>query len=593
MTSIYRENPGEKKLVFRISHISNKNAVLKALLSSILLTFSASGLFADPPSASITHPGAPYVAPVRVRSVPIDAPISPFVLKADTQDVLGPSGNFSYSGNATLRSADELLLSADDLKGNLKTGSFYATGNVVLKELDTTFWASNAKFAGEKSTASMEKVAIKRYPYYIAAEKLDVSDNIINIEDSTLTTEAGGEKSSYSVTSSKITYDQTKRNIIAHNVSVRYRDKVLLTVPREMIRLSKSRSGSSSNSLLQQSIGYNKYDQLFIKESFPLGIGNIPFDISATASNLGLREIDATGHYTLLEPRPAPKPANSASPIARTVQLIRNLAESGEVPVPENDPLRFHEFASSNPVGDIFENPIRGLTVSTDVAFSYDQRILGKVINNLQLSKLGEVTLNIINPVETKRKDYPIGIDPVAARNILKEPEWLFTANAQAGRYLEKPSHVEDDREMLNAQVECRPILLIPDLLFHPVLLYRTTQYSNWRQSYNYWQMSGALEMPFSKYTGVGATLSLANPTGSSPFIFDTLDANHELDLHAQYGDEKQIFGMVFKYDLENQVVYTTTFTAGPNLKSLFPRVTYDSRSRMLGLALDAEGISF
>jgi hypothetical protein len=560
-----------------------------------LVCFSLSACaqaMADDSIQSISHPGSPSTAVPPPRSVSIDAPIAPFTWTDDSETYSAAQQRFSLNGNIVIESGDELRIEADHLNGNIAYGEFDAFGNVKLRELDTNYSAEDLYISGKNNLLKMRKVTIYRAPYITEGEMLTADSSGMELDNGSMTPAPNGEKSQYHFSVSMLNYNNNKRTMIVHNSSLWFGDHKILTIPRQEIQFSKP-GRPKTPSLFQESFGYNRYDQLYAKISVPMNINSLPVSSNVTVSNLGIRAASATTSYTLMEPAPIPEPKNTSYPAARAVQIIRRMAQVNEIPVPENDPLRFHEFAGSTPITNLFDSPLIGLTSYFTLTATYNERINGRSVDNLQLTKEPEATLNISAPLTDRRPQYPMGVDPDAARDILKLPDWVLNISCQGGHYLEKPFHVEEGRHMISTELECRPTLVSNNLLFHPSVMYQNTDYEKWDATYRYWQVNASLEYPVTPLTGYAVSLSLASPSGSSPFIFDTLDESHEFDFHAQYGDRKRIIGAVLKYNLGANQIYTTTFTFGPTIHNVTPRITYDTRNHEIGFTLDAAGITY
>ena len=122
---------------------------------------------------------------------------------------------------------------------------------------------------------------------------------------------------------------------------------------------------------------------------------------------------------------------------------------------------------------------------------------------------------------------------------------------------------------------------------------YINNSYSISDETLAYPQATFALERVYSDLTGIGIQLTIANPTGQTPFDFDTLGANHELDLRGQYGNNTIVVGAVIEYNLQLNNIYTAKYSIGPNLHGVMPRLTYDTLSRSIGFATDVVGLTY
>jgi hypothetical protein len=229
--------------------------------------------------------------------------------------------------------------------------------------------------------------------------------------------------------------------------------------------------------------------------------------------------------------------------------------------------------------------------VTADVA--YDQRVFGAPITYLYVTKWPEAGFHVTAPIGAVRPDFPLGNDADAVRSILRRPELTINAAATDGYYEEKPTNVSSGRRQVTLGLDTRPFLLDGDLLCYTGVSYINDHYQSTGTTLAYPTGTIALQRDFTDLDDIGMQLTIANPQGSTPFSFDTLGAAHELDLRGQYGNASLVGGVVFQYDLEHHGLYTAKYSIGPNMHGVMPRITYDSRSRAIGVAADVIGLTY
>ncbi|HEY3332403.1 MAG TPA: hypothetical protein VGK19_20405 [Capsulimonadaceae bacterium] len=522
----------------------------------------------------------------------MDTPVPPITIKADKQ-VLNPGSKaFTLDGNASLKAGDEFSLEADHIAGSLSLSDLDASGNLLMREMSTYLTASTLKLNALNQSGSVSNALIRRYPLTATATLIDIKPNKMIMRHALLTTSPPGDKPFLAITADKIEMDQEKNRMNMRNASFFIGGHRLITIPTLTRRLHTQSSGGLGGSNLKQSFGYNGYDKVYVDLSKRYDVLGLPVNVGGIVSTKGIRSVRAFATYTLCEPAPiVPPPATSAA--ANVLRMVRLIAQVDQIPVPEGDRLRFHDFTTTSPIEQIFAAPLRGLTSTVTAGSSYNEPFYARRVSDLRVSRVGEAVLKASVPVGAVRPEFPIGVNPEAARHILRRPEYIFSVEASDGYYRETPTKANGNRQALQARIESRPFLVAPDVLVRPALTINSNRYGHEHNEYKYTRASIAVQKVYTDLTGIGFEYSAADTSGSSPFVFDTLDTSQELDLRAQYGDKKVILGAVLQYDLARHNVYTAIVSVGANMHFLVPRVTYDTRSRNIGIGLDVAGLSY
>jgi hypothetical protein len=359
-----------------------------------------------------------------------------------------------------------------------------------------------------------------------------------------------------------------------------------------------SNSAAKSNQGARQQLGFNAEEGVFLGAGGLTSVEKMPVAISGVYSSAGKDQAAiATGFFLpqiKIHAAGANEPRqNSEGAIGTVMAMVRDFSRIGKIPVPEGDPLRFHDFTADSPIVGLFSAPARTLSSSIGFDAAYDQRMSSAPIEYLYVTKWPEVMFHARAPIGAVRPDFPLGVDAAAVRSILRKPEFEISATETAGYYEENPTNVKSGRQQTNLLLDTRPFLIANNLLCYSGLSYSNAYYGISRSSLSYPLATIALQRVFTDLTGIGAQLSIAEPHGFTPFDFDSLAAAHELDLRGQYGNNQVIVGVVFQYDLDAKDLYTSKYSFGPNLHGVMPRVTYDSRSRSIGMAADVVGLTY
>jgi len=516
------------------------------------------------------------------------------VTTADTQQVRPSTNSVTLDGNAVIKVGDELVISADHLDSQFDMRELDARGNVYGNELDTTFASDSLLFDTEARTGDLYNVVYRHYPYTMDAAHIHITPNLIQADNATLTTSPPHVAPLVYFKAEHFTINHQKHRMVGRNVSLYIGKSRVLTEPYFSSHTSDS---TSKNQNVRQQFGYNSNDGAFASVYGYTSIAKISTAESATYSSKGHNA--ATGWFGYNLPYiPIDKPASNDAPPPGTTQsdsvmyMLRSIARVGKIPVPEGDPLRFHDFTAPSPTAGVFSGALRGIASGVTLDGAYNQRIYGSPVTVDYLTKWPEAGFHTTVPVGAVRPDFPIGVDADEVRKILRKPEFDFSAAVLGGKYKEMPMNVHMSRTQYTASLDTRPFMLANNLLCYTGVSYIDNRYDIGTEL-RYPQATLALQQIFTDLTGIGAQITIATPKGASPFAFDALGAAHEFDIRGQYGNNYFVVGALLQYDLQLHDFYDQQFSIGPNLHGLMPRLTYDLLTRTTGFTVDVIGLTY
>lgn len=537
------------------------------------------------------------VAKKRHAPVYLNSPIPPVTATARTQILHPSSSSFTLDGNANLQAGDELTIQADHITSDYGLRQIDATGNVFMQEMDTSISASALKFSATTRASSMQDVTYRHYPYTVTARNATGLAGLLDMDDATISTSPPGAPRLLRLQARKFTIDNDKRRVIGRNVSLYLGSVRVITIPRVQYKMASEQSQKQAQNR-SQSIGYNSYEGAFVTAGDVLNLGPQPVGVSGVYSSTGKNSASASTSFGF-KPIPIHPPGRNdmsnvaTGPAALTMAEIRDSTRSGHVPVPEGDPLRFHDFTAPVPTGGLFGGPQLSINTGLHLETAYDERVYGTPINYLYVSKWPEVTLGTSIPIGAVRPDFPLGVDAVETRRILRKPEFGFYISDTDGYYKEVPTGINSTRNQFSTTLNTRSFLVAPNLLCYSGISYIHETYGISSLSQSYPQATLALERVFTDLTGIGAQVTYASVTGRTPFTFDALGAAHEFDVRGQYGNGFVVFGALLQYDLQRNAPYDTRLSIGPNLHGIMPRMTYDNLTRTTGFAIDIVGLTY
>lgn len=230
-------------------------------------------------------------------------------------------------------------------------------------------------------------------------------------------------------------------------------------------------------------------------------------------------------------------------------------------------------------------------TLYAEPAVSYKERIFGKSVSDLNLSRLPEVGFVGYVPI-AGRQNLPQTGDPNDVRRALRQVALRLSMTPVFGYYDEYPDDEHHGRDAIAMSLAARPVLIATNTLLIPRLGLQTNTYSG-GYSYHYFQYDLAVERFFTDRNALGLEYIKSKVGGASPFLFDQLDTSNELDLRGQIGDRRHVVNVLVRYDLNGHDLFDWDLTYGRVLHCLVPTVNYDNRSHNIGFGLNIQGLTF
>jgi len=558
------------------------------LMCSATPSFSQSDPTKLPAPASGPGPGPGTV--VR-NGVDIYPPAPTLTITGDNEVIEPGLKTFALDGAAHVFGGDELDLYADHISGDGPLGILDASGNVRLREFDATIDARALHLDSYKQSGLIADCVLIRPPFVIISRLVSVDKDTMVASDSSVTTCPPGVFPLYRIVARRAVIDQGARRVTFKHAVVYLGHTKLITVTNFSRSYRTSSQGGATTDPLRQRVGYDSQDGLYVSLLTALETHGIPIQVRTVLSQYGLRGSGAATEVTLIpEKSVAPLPSSQTLSVFRT---LRQLAEPPGLPAPEDDPLKFHNFVAPSAFDSINSQPLHSLLVTAGADAILNQRLVGRTVSNLEITREPEVNITATLPFGPRRPDLPTLDDPVGLREALRKPDFVARLISQYGYYDELPTHESASRVALVGSVESRPMLIGHNTLIHPMIDYTANQYGDYNADYRYIQFDMAVEHVFSNRTAIGAEYIRSFQSGMSPFDFDTLDVAHELDLSGQFGNRKYIAGARFQLDVDHGDLYDYQITVGPNLGCIIPTLGYDKRSTSLDLGINLSGLNF
>ena len=341
----------------------------------------------------------------------LDSPIPPVTLAAKTQ-VVQPSINaFDLDGNVAMHVGDELSLYADHVDGNFELHSLNASGDVYFSELGTMFRAESLSFNSETRTGNAVDAVYRHYPYTLHAKRLLISPNQTEADDATLTTSPPNIRPLILLKANPFIIDTTRKRIRARHVALYLSGTRVLTIP-EFTTPLPSENEDKHNQGVSRQFGVDSVEGVYAGAGAFTQIANVPITASGVYSSAGKNQavISTSYNFHPIIVRPAGENENSdvgpRSPASTIMYTIRDLSRIGKIPLPEGDPLRFHDFTAVSPMGQLFAAPLRSVNTGVSFDAAYNQRIFGAPISYLYVSKWPEANFHAEAPIGAVRPDF-------------------------------------------------------------------------------------------------------------------------------------------------------------------------------------------
>lgn len=490
----------------------------------------------------------------------------------------------------------ELTLDADQADGDLPQKRYLVRGHVRAHEADTTIRANEITFDGPAQRALATGVLLTRGVFSLRAPHLDATPEIVTATGGTLTTVPDGAPADYFIRAQTITLDQKKQRGTLRNASLYLFRARLLTLPRVTFHLGKRGDAARRQAMIPVfgvSVRYGTY----ITFGSSLGVAPFPIRYHLLLPTRQAVEGTLSSEQTLYTPRPIPSrllDTGVSGPVT-LLDRIRILATAPRGPLPEGDPLLFHDFLpEANPIR-LFDEPPRGAVGLAEV-LSVHQSAQGNRRDDLYVTRLPELTLTGQLPL-TPIPAPPAYGDPRAFRSALRHIVLYANAQETYGNYREQlsdaPYSIRERRVRTQVGLSARPLLVGQNTVLLPRISISTSSYSGSKTAYRYDQLSVAVNHYFSAVSAVGIQYLASTTGGSSPFNFDVLDTSRELDLRVQSGNHRLVAAGRVRYDLSHSGVIDYQLALAPTLHGFSPVFSYNFRTRSVGIGIEVKGITF
>ncbi|MDQ2800137.1 MAG: hypothetical protein M3Y13_10895, partial [Armatimonadota bacterium] len=533
--------------------------------SLVLLAFLVS------PAAAQTLPG-PLVPPNPAST----SSARPEVVTT-YQSVSGPLNDPLFHGVRSVYGG-EMTLQAGQVQGDLSGRKFQASGDVRLHEADTTLSAETLQFDRstqfDKPTQSGEatQATLARRPFTLRAEKLTFTPALVQADNADIATVPPDVSPDLDVRVGNLTFDAHSRELVLRNATLYLFHSRLLTLRRYSHRLPKPGEVVDRRQGLLPQFGYSGRYGLFAayasgaRDTSP---SRYSFVLS-TRRSVQARVTDAQ----ILRRQAAPTtPVSPPRDSHDYLGALRALTTIPQGPVPDGDPLRFHDFLpDQNPIR-LFDAPPLGLLQSNE-ELSYHLEASGRRRDDLYVTRVPEVSLYGRLPL-THVPLQPTATDAAAFREYLSRPVVYLDAQAMTGYYREEPTSIAGGRSQFQLGLSTRPLLVAPNTVILPRLSYVANRYPGRTLSYSYTQVSLALDHYFSDRRAIGLQYLTSAVHGDSPFNFDVLDTASELDGRFQIGDHRLALAGLVRYDLLRHDVIDYKITVAPSQRGFIPVFSY------------------
>lgn len=548
-----------------------------------------------PPNEALPNTSPPnQVLPAAASPSAPAAPAAPPQVDVHYERLTGPTDQPHLEG-VHLVYGGELTLDSDQADASLPAGTYTLRGNVRAHETDTTLRAGEVTFGSPRDTAAATDALLTRSDYTIRAPRLTATPDLITAYDGSFTTVPNGGKADYYLRSQTITLDSIKHRGTLRNATLYLFGARLITIPRLTFGLGQ-KGGGAQRRVMIPTFGVSSRYGTFIAFGKDTRIAGEPVQYRVLLPTRQSVQATVTSQQTLYTPpqRPTVQPMPETEP-ETLLERIRAAATLPPGPLPEGDPLRFHDFLPDpNPI-QLFAPAFRGgLFLGEDL--SVHVAASGRRRNDLYVSRLPEVTLNAIIPLTPVPPEPPAG-DPQAFRAGLHRLVLYAQAQETLGDYREQlssePYNIRARRARSQAGLSLRPLLIAANTVLLPSISISSSSYSGSKSAYRFDQINVAVNHYFSDLTAIGVQFLAGSASGDSPFNFDVLDTTREMDIRFQTGNAHLIAAGRVRYDLSRGGVIDYQAAVGPALRGFIPVFSYNFRTRSLGLGVEAKGLTF
>ena len=505
----------------------------------------------------------------------------------------GPPNRQHFAGvKATY--GGELTLQADTADADLVSGTYDLRGSVRIHEADTTLRAQEVTFEGRASSAVATDAQLFRSYYTVRAPRIVGTTALITAENGDFTTVPNGGPADYYLRSQTLTLDPGKRRGILKNATLYLFGARLVTIPRLSFGLGGA-GGGAKRTLAIPTLGVSSRYGTFLAFGNTTRFMKLPFQYRLLLPTRQSVEAAVTSGQTLYTPPQRPPPTAPYTGPTTLLDKLRAAATVPTGPLPEGDPLRFTDFLPDpNPIS-LFNAPSHG-GLSLDENLSVHVAASGNRRTDLYVSRLPEISLSGDLPLTPVPKP-PIYGDSQSFRAGLKHFVLYLQARETVGDYREQlpssPYSVRARRTNHQIGLSTRPLLIAPNTVLLPSVSVTSSSYSGDKTAYRYDQINVAIAHYFSDLTAVGVQFLASSTGGRSPFDFDVLDTSRELDLRFQTGTAQFVAAGRVRYDLSKSGVIDYQLAIGPALRGFIPVLSYNFRTRSLGLGIQIKGLTF
>lgn len=514
-------------------------------------------------------------------------PLSPVRVKWDRF-----SGTFGQAQveNAQLLYNNEISVRADTLRGNLITQQYLASGNVAVHEADTTLTARTLQFDGGPNVGVAQGAVLSQPMVTLRAQRIDIDAATIHAQEAHLYNAPPDVSPDFEVRARTLDlYPKEDRGVLRQVSLYLFRTR-LLTLKHVPFRHGQGASGRRQ--VVLPSVGVSSRYGPFLTFGGTVSQAAVPVHYRLLLPTRQAPQVRLTAQQTLLA---RATPAAQAPPIAQNARrdylgAFRRLATMPRPPLPPGDPLLFHNFLpEASAIRPLDGPPSSFITLQEEVSSHIEAR--GRRLDNVYVSRLPELAVSALLPLGAVPPPTLAG-DAAAFRRSLRRLVLLGTGEASAGYYEEQPLNRRAARQRLGVGLTTRPLLIAPNTLFLPRVQLTMNYYSGRRSTYRYAQAGAEVAHYFSPFTSVGLGVLAATTHGESPFNFDVLDTTREFDGRVQVGNRRLSVAGLFRYDLQRREVIDYKLAVAPGLRGITPIISYNFRSRSVGLGLDLTGLS-
>jgi len=532
----------------------------------------------------------PFAHPA--TSPPASPPSLPQVV-LDGQTIFGPLDRpqiehvrASYGG--------ELTFEADRADADLKAQMYRLSGSVRLHETDTTLRAGGVMFGGKAQSASATDAVLNQSVFTLRSPNLTATPDRLQAQDGDFTTVPPGVKPDYHIHAQTITLDRATHRGTLRNATLYLFGTRLLTVPRLSFHTGGG-GGASRRHVVIPVLGVSARYGTYVAFGSGLRLGPLAAQYRLLLPTRQSVEAGLTSQQTLYAPRPLAAPSVAPRGPVTLLERIRDFATAPRGPLPPGDPLLFHDFLPEpNPIR-LFDVPSRGgLGLAEELSVHVSAQ--GRRRDDLYVSRLPEVTLHGQLPLSRPPPPPAYG-DAGAFRAALRHLVFYAEAQETVGDYREQlssdPYSIRARRTQTRVGFSTFPVLVAANTVVQPRLALSLNRYSGTKSAYRYSQFGVTVNHYFSDLTALGVQFLGSSTRGDSPFNFDVLDTDREMDVRLQLGNRHLVAAGRVRYDLTRSNVIDYQVALAPALSGFVPVFSYNFRTRSLGLGVEIKGLTF